>query len=116
MYLPEHVGIPLGTDDSPKYVVMQMHYDNPDGTTGMQCSLIGYTQSRGRIVYDLMQADMSQVVVYSSVVFVSRDRWQLGNPFLLHGERAKARRRYLHDRILANALSADSAGAERLEN
>ena len=35
MYLPEHVGIPLGTNDSSKYVVMQMHYDNPDETSGM---------------------------------------------------------------------------------
>ena len=52
MYLPEHVGIPLGTDDSPKYVVMQMHYDNPDETSGMQCSLIGYTQSRGCLWLD----------------------------------------------------------------
>ena len=35
MYLPEHVGVPLGTDDSPKYVVLQIHYDNPDEKSGM---------------------------------------------------------------------------------
>nr|CAB3263916.1 DBH-like monooxygenase protein 1 homolog [Phallusia mammillata] len=28
-YYPTHAGYPLGTPDAPKYVVMEMHYDNP---------------------------------------------------------------------------------------
>ncbi|CAH3037795.1 unnamed protein product, partial [Porites lobata] len=28
-YYPDHVGLKIGTDDTPRYVVMETHYDNP---------------------------------------------------------------------------------------
>ncbi|CAH3032072.1 unnamed protein product [Pocillopora meandrina] len=34
-YFPEHVGFSIGTNDSPKIVVMEMHYDNPLQKTGI---------------------------------------------------------------------------------
>ena len=33
-YFPSHVGFPLGTEDAPKYVVMETHYDNPGIRSG----------------------------------------------------------------------------------
>jgi len=29
-YYPEHVGLKIGTNDTPRYIVMETHYDNPD--------------------------------------------------------------------------------------
>nr|XP_002129219.1 DBH-like monooxygenase protein 1 homolog [Ciona intestinalis] len=34
-YYPQHVGFPLGEADSPKYVVMETHYDNPTLAQGI---------------------------------------------------------------------------------
>ena len=34
-YYPEHVGLKIGTDDTPRYIVMETHYDNPDQKTSM---------------------------------------------------------------------------------
>ena len=34
-YYPEHVGLRIGTDDTPRYIVMETHYDNPDHRDGM---------------------------------------------------------------------------------
>ncbi|XP_076820953.1 DBH-like monooxygenase protein 1 homolog [Clavelina lepadiformis] len=34
-YYPNHVGFPLGEADSPKYVVMETHYDNPNLQSGI---------------------------------------------------------------------------------
>ena len=33
-YYPEVAGFPLGTKDSPKFVVMETHYDNPELRSG----------------------------------------------------------------------------------
>ena len=38
LYYPEHVGFPLGTDDSPRYVLMETHYDNPRLRAGLSIS------------------------------------------------------------------------------
>jgi len=35
MFFPKQAGFPLGEDDSPKYVTVETHYDNPDGLIGM---------------------------------------------------------------------------------
>ncbi|CAH3166161.1 unnamed protein product [Porites evermanni] len=32
-YYPEHVGMKIGTDGTPRYIVMETHYDNPDKRT-----------------------------------------------------------------------------------
>ena len=34
MYYPKHAGFPLGEIDSPKYVVLETHYDNPLAISG----------------------------------------------------------------------------------
>ena len=31
---PVHTGLPVGTDDSPKVVVMETHFDNPNEKSG----------------------------------------------------------------------------------
>lgn len=33
-YYPEHVGLKIGTNNTPRYVVMETHYDNPDRRNG----------------------------------------------------------------------------------
>ena len=35
IYYPKHAGFPLGEADSPKYVTVETHYDNPNGLTGI---------------------------------------------------------------------------------
>ena len=34
-YFPEHVGFPIGTPDSSKVVILEVHYDNPQEREGM---------------------------------------------------------------------------------
>ncbi|XP_068702591.1 DBH-like monooxygenase protein 1 [Montipora foliosa] len=34
-YFPKHVGFPIGTPDSPKVVILEVHYDNPQEREGM---------------------------------------------------------------------------------
>ena len=33
-YYPEHVGFPIGKADSPKVVILEIHYDNPNNVEG----------------------------------------------------------------------------------
>ena len=37
---PEHVGFPLGEKDSPGYMLLEMHYDNPKEESGKDRSLL----------------------------------------------------------------------------
>ncbi|XP_067933312.1 dopamine beta-hydroxylase-like [Watersipora subatra] len=38
MYYPEEAGFPFGDEDSPDYIVMEMHYDNPQLLSGRRDS------------------------------------------------------------------------------
>lgn len=38
-YYPEHVGLKIGTNDTPRYIVMETHYDNPDQRDGTYTSM-----------------------------------------------------------------------------
>ena len=38
-YYPEHVGLKIGTNDTPRYIVMETHYDNPDQRDGTYNSM-----------------------------------------------------------------------------
>ena len=33
-YYPEHVGFPIGKTDSPKIIILEIHYDNPNNVEG----------------------------------------------------------------------------------
>ncbi len=35
-YLPENVGLPIGTEDSPSNVMLEVHYNNPDGVASQR--------------------------------------------------------------------------------
>nr|ADP08787.1 dopamine beta hydroxylase [Azumapecten farreri] len=62
-YLPGHVGIPLGTDQDPKFFVMETHYDNPTRKTDIVDSsgiIISYTTQ-------LRQHDAGMMYTGSSV-------------------------------------------------
>lgn len=41
-YYPEHVGLKIGTNNTPRYVVMEIHYDNPDRRNGMNTNFRNY--------------------------------------------------------------------------
>ena len=34
-FYPEHVGFPIGKADSPKVVILEIHYDNPNKVEGI---------------------------------------------------------------------------------
>lgn len=41
-HYPEHVGLKIGTNNTPRYLVMETHYDNPDHRNSMYTSFRNY--------------------------------------------------------------------------
>ncbi len=44
-YYPEHAGFPIGKADSPKVVILEIHYDNPENKKGTLLKLMNFSST-----------------------------------------------------------------------
>ncbi|XP_015758353.1 PREDICTED: DBH-like monooxygenase protein 1 isoform X1 [Acropora digitifera] len=75
---PEHVGFPIGTPNSPKVVILEIHYDNPMGKQGMiDSSGLRFYYTKQLRKYDAGVLFVGAFVDYRLTIPPKETNWQI---------------------------------------
>ncbi|KAK2561145.1 DBH-like monooxygenase protein 1-like protein [Acropora cervicornis] len=75
---PEHVGFPIGTPDSPKVVILEIHYDNPMGKQGMiDSSGLRFYYTKQLRKYDAGVLHVGAFVDYRLMIPPKETNWEI---------------------------------------